>query len=1038
MRNDVCTRAAALALLILSTAAWPATLDAQGTISGRIVDGLTSQPLPSVQVFVVGVTGPGAGTLTNAAGQYTLTNVPAGAVSVRALRIGYAANEQAIEMRDGQAATVNFTLSMTQVELDAIVATVDAVALRRREMGTDIGRVDVAAAVNASSLTSMSELIQGRTAGVTVTRAGGNVGKGSRIRIRGSISITQPNNPLLIIDGVRADNNTSWGDGGTTRSMASRFDDLRPEDIEDIQIIKGPSATALYGSEAAVGVLVITTKKGQTGAPRFNFTMRHGYAEQPTGFPTNYSDVTEVHGVTDLNDPRIAYMQKEQHPLTGHIFITQNPLDDPETRPFTRGGGRSYAGADVSGGSQSFRYYSSFGYGYDTGLIEKEFMKTRSWRGSLEVFPVTGLTVSADVGLYGMERVYQPDQNHYFSFGTNAFLGNPTTALDSQGRCIYDILRSVPDTGAAGWCMKGGNLQATFTDILNDWNWQEEVVRATASFAANWAPREWFANRVVVGQDRTVRLDLQTTALNARRPFTSFSDGNVQRANYTNQVTTFDYSGTITRPLTDRLESTTTIGAQYFINSRELMSCVGSVYAAAGLTSCQSGAISTGSSSFEEQREVGAFILQRLGWADYFFVTGALRRDDNASLGSEVGAIWTPSGNVSIVVSEMPFWNVRHLDELRVRAAWGTASQSPRPYQAERFFGIVPVTVNGQLLSGVSPSNPGNPQLGPERSEEIELGFEGQLFGRLGFNMSYYNVVTRDLMVLAPVAPSTGFSQPALTNLGEMTNRGFEISLDGNLVQRPSFVLNATLTHSTQDPIITDLGLDAPIVLPSTSGSRSANSQGFVEGYAPGVYISPLITAATRDEQGNITNVEYAPGTLADGSNLVVVGKPNPDATQSLSTRATIFGNWTVTAFLERSYGSSLYNVSRAFQNPFTTTPGTSAYSHEYAYRQINSTPVQQAMMEQRLHAAFIESGDYTKLREISVRTNLPESFATRMGAAAMSMTASLRNVYTWTPFSWGDPEVESHGAADNFYRHNFGVTQPPPRTWTLELNVAF
>ncbi len=363
----------------------------------------------------------------------------------------------------------------------------------------------------------------------------------------------------------------------------------------------------------------------------------------------------------------------------------------------------------------------------------------------------------------------------------------------------------------------------------------------------------------------------------------------------------------------------------------------------------------------------------------------------------------------------MPFWNIDLMNDFRVRAAWGTASQSPAPYSSDQTYSSAPVVVDGVTVGGVTPSNIGNPELGPERSTEIEFGLDAGFFGsRVGMTLTYFQKNIRDLIVSRPVAPSTGFAQNQLVNLGEMESKGYEVLLNANILQRENVTLDMTFTHGTYDPIITDLGLDAPIFFPegADGGSRAAGSQVFQTGFAPGAYVSNVITSATRDENGVITSFELAPGNLGDGTNRRVVGSPWPDAEQTLLTSATLFRNWQVSVLFDRVTGMDMLNVTRAFRSPFSNASlGTDAYGREYAFRQVESTPEQQAMMEQQFFAAFLESGDYVKLREVKVRFALPQAWAARLGASATSLTVSGRNLKTWTDYSGFDPEV---GIADS------------------------
>ncbi|HXK39867.1 MAG TPA: TonB-dependent receptor, partial [Candidatus Paceibacterota bacterium] len=330
----------------------------------------------------------------------------------------------------------------------------------------------------------------------------------------------------------------------------------------------------------------------------------------------------------------------------------------------------------------------------------------------------------------------------------------------------------------------------------------------------------------------------------------------------------------------------------------------------------------------------------------------------------------------------------------------------------------------------------------PERSTEIEVGLDAGFFdSRVGLTLTYFKKNIRDLIVSRPVAPSTGFAQNQLVNLGEMESKGYEILLNANILQRENVTLDMTFTHGTYDPVITDLGLDAPIFFPegADGGSRAAGSQVFQTGFAPGAYVSNVITSATRDENGVITSFELAPGNLGDGTNRRVVGSPWPDAEQTLLTSATLFRNWQVSVLFDRVTGMDMLNVTRAFRSPFSNASlGTDAYGREYAFRQVESSPEQQAMMEQQFFAAFLESGDYVKLREVKVRFALPQTWAARLGASATSLTVSGRNLKTWTDFSILDPEMDVQGSRDNFIRNNFAGSFPPLRSLWLGIDLSF
>jgi hypothetical protein len=342
----------------------------------------------------------------------------------------------------------------------------------------------------------------------------------------------------------------------------------------------------------------------------------------------------------------------------------------------------------------------------------------------------------------------------------------------------------------------------------------------------------------------------------------------------------------------------------------------------------------------------------------------------------------------------------------------------------------------------VTPGNPGNPDLGPERSEELEAGLDAGFFdSRVGLTFTYFKRNVRDLIVSRPVAPSSGFAATSQVNLGLMESTGAEIMLTASLLRARNLAWDVSFTHSTFDPIITDLGLSAPIYFPegTAGGSRAAGSQVFATGYAPGAYVSNVVSKATRDAQGRITSFELLPGNLGDGTNRRVVGSPWPDAEQTLYSSLTLFGHVQISALFERSVGADLLNVTRAFRTPFQdTNTGLDAYGREYAFRQVESTPEEQAMIEQQFYGAFLESGDYIKFRELNVRYVLPSAMAARIGATSATLTVAGRNLKTWTDFSILDPEMDVQGSRDNFIRNNFAGSFPPLRTFWLGLNVSF
>ncbi|MGH7482556.1 MAG: carboxypeptidase regulatory-like domain-containing protein, partial [Longimicrobiales bacterium] len=328
MRSFTEGSVAAIILLLLLA---PAALQAQeSSVRGRVLDE-QGEPIPGATVLVRGTE---MGTVVNSSGQYVLTVSP-GTHELEASSLGYRSVVETVTVDAGAAQTVNFTLHVSAIQLGQVVATVEAGEVTRRQLGTDIASIDVAERVPTAVVTNVSELLNARAPNVTITQGSGNIGSGSRVRIRGVNSLTQGNNPLIIIDGVRASNDTETGiNRGQT---FSRFDDLDPNNIARIQVVKGPAALALYGSEAASGVIIIETKTGRAAGDgmQFSLQVQQGAMWDVTEYPDNLADVTQF--VTGASDPLLDGWEAETHPMTGQVFVVDNPYEDLDSSPFRRG-----------------------------------------------------------------------------------------------------------------------------------------------------------------------------------------------------------------------------------------------------------------------------------------------------------------------------------------------------------------------------------------------------------------------------------------------------------------------------------------------------------------------------------------------------------------------------------------------------------------------------------------------------------------------------------------------------------------------------
>jgi len=1015
---------AALALLPAETLA-----QQEGVIRGSVLTP-QAEAVPGANVQVLDTD---LGTLVGDDGTYSLS-VPAGQHRVAARALGYGRQVRTVTVEPGETVQLDFTLQVSAVQMQQIVASVEAGAgTQRRATGTDIATIDAASEVEKGQQNSFSNLLQGRSGNLTISTSSGNVGASSRIRIRGITSLTQDNQPLLIIDGVRA--NQFTGEGINRGQTFSRFDDLDPDNIQSVEVVKGPTATTLYGSEAAAGVIIVNTKRGGTGAGGAQVTVKteHGFQDDVTPYRDNFGNVTQF--VTGPDDPKLDGFRTATNPVTGEIFALDNPFEDEDTSPF-RTARQSQGTVQARGGRQEeVAYFSSVAYENDQGVLpsndqEKLDLRVNATSGLGEL-----LDLNLNAGFTSSETNLPKSGGNTSGFFANAEDGVPASALGANGQCLATVLT---DGGFdPSFCDKNGNVRAAF-DKIEAVISKQDLERFTTSLNANVDPTDWLSIRATAGGDISNTEFDDAIPFDPDIPFSFAAGGEAFRTRTETRVFTGDYAMTARYPITGKLSGNTTAGAQYFQDKVETTACEGRVFVNDQATACDAAASLRGFSDFRERVEIGTFFQHRFNWNDYAFVTGALRVDDNSALGDRADEIYSPSVNTSLVLSDAPFWNVPFISNLQLRFAWGKASQAPQQFAADRNFGIIRLERDGEIILGVTPEDPGNPDLAEEETEEFEGGFNlGLLDDRIALDFTFFERTTDDLIVSQPVPPSSGFPNDRFVNIGELDNDGFEAALDALVFDRDKVSMSVNFTWSTNDPVITDLAGEGPIFI--------GFSQVLAEGAPPGAITSRVISSAERDGAGNIIpgSIERLPGQLGDGSGRRIVGFPDARNTQSLSTTLNFLGAFRAFMLFERKGGHSKFMDSLEGRNgPGDPNSLQEGFGQLWAFRQ-QLDPVTQAMIEQdRLvgehDAVFVRDASFVKLREATISWDLPSTVTRLMSAADARLFIGGRELFTVSDFpKFSDPDALERGARDNLISV-VDNTLPPPIQFFGGLEFSF
>lgn len=987
------------ALVPAVVAAQPAV--ARGTVTGRVTEQATGRPLPDVQVVVVGTR---VGAVTGADGTFRIAGAPAGAQVVRALRIGFRAVTQAVAVPDGGSASVTFALTAAPTTLEQVVVTATGATQRQREQGNATANIAVDS-VPLAAVPNVAGLVNGRAAGVSVVGAAGTTGTGARIRIRGANSLSLANDPLVIIDGVRISsdpNSMNPNSGGIGGQAPSRLNDLLPEDIADVQVLKGPAATGLYGTQAANGVIQITTRRGRQGAPQWNAYAEGGAVQDRNNYPANWGATGVFAGATDALTDTLG-IQDANCDLVTQAFgqcsqlqvVNFNPLKVHS--PF-RTGPRLKGGGNVSGGSDRATYYLSGDFTSEDGVYQTNTLRQSSVRANVTARPASTLDVATSAGFTRSSLNLPRNDNDYFGYISNGLGGlaydNTQQGYDPLGPSVIDRLQSGQD-----------------------------VNRFTGSVTATYRPIDWLQVIGVAGLDNVNRFDNLTYPTGVV-PLFGLDVGSRESARFTTNTATTNLSAVVTRSLTRHVASTTTAGFQYQRDdARGTTASALGLVAGTGSLEGGVGQFAVGE-PFARNALVGGLAQEQLAFNDRLYVTGGVRADKNSAFGRNFGTVVYPSASLSWVVSEEPFFpRPRALTSLRLRAAYGRSGLRPGVTDALRFFSPVTARRDSLEQGGVTVGNLGDPDLRPERTGEFETGLDLNSFdSRANLELTYYDKRSSDALVLVPNPPSSGY--PAqYRNLGAVSNRGFEALLTLVPVRTGAFGWTSTFNFSANRNRLTKLGLPSPVVF---AGGRQRHQVG----YPLGGYWDRVITGYTA------TNGVVDPNSLTYSDTAVYLGSSLPTRTLGWTNDVTLFSWLRASALVDYKGGFRQYNSSEDFRCELARCRGLNdpaAPADEQA-RAIASNV-------EGLASEWIEKADFVKLREVSLTGTLPTRYARFVRARALSVTVAGRNLRTWSKYSGVDPEVNSVGVnapgASNFAQSDF-LSQPQVRYLTARLNVSF
>ena len=961
--------AAVLVLLVL-----PAHSAAQqtGTLTGLVTHATTGRGLGAAQVFVVGTQ---IGSLARGDGRYLILNVPAGTHQVQVILVGYPTETQEVTVQAGQSAVADFALTPRAIDMDEIIVTGTAGAVGRREVGNSISAIN-AEDVRGRAIKTMDDVLAASATGLDILYTGGDAGSGATIRIRGVNSITQENEPLIYVDGIRVYSGhyippkSGPLPGLTTASTpgqrSSPLNDINPEDVARVEVIKGAAATTLYGTEAAGGVIQIFTKSGagvQQGVTVWDAKITQGMSRLPSQWGPN-------------GRPSEAWFNA-YGPESEGIFLDQW-LD--------RGYFQEYS-LSARGRREELTYFLSGRWLSDEGVLPSD-QQSREWtvRANTSFAPTPAITIGFNNHLSRRRVDWIANGGEAEGFMLNVLRGSRDYTED-QDELV---------------------LELDFDDYQTHW---------ISGIHFGYQPTTALEMRAAVGFDYVEQEHIADT------PFGSWFVPRGERglAGFRTETKTIDFRTTYRADVAG-VGTNTSVGFAVFDNLVRHTHGLATTFAGPQEPTLTSGAVRQVVENRLREVNAGFFVQEVLGFADKLYLTAGLRVDGNSAFGNDFGLQTYPKLSASYIISDEDFWPDA-LEVAKLRVAFGESGKAPGFFDAERVWAPIQ-TKEGQ--PGVSPRNLGNAALGPERTRELEAGFEMSAWdGRVGLDFSYYSQRTLDALVPATLDPSLGFQGSQLLNIGTIDNKGIEVALDTEPVRTRDLSWQLSLGLSTNKSEVVDLGGAAPIQIGGRIWAR--------EGYPLASYFDVQVT--NPDE---IAEPVYAMDSDPTFGRNVFIGPVFPELNWTISSALRIGDNLQISARGEFKGGQVMFSRTAEANTQRNTWPACYDIQQRMAAGDLSDvTALQRSRCKARPDRGTLTTrADFFRLRSLAVSYDLPESLVPA-SLSSLAVHVAATNLFKITDY-WGlDPETWNTAGEPQLTR-NENYLLPPVQRFDFSLRMSF
>ena len=960
-------------------------------VTGTVSD--ANGPLPGASVVENGTTN---GTQTDFDGNFIL-EVGENATLMFSY-IGYSTTEIVV----GEQTILNVTLAEDAQALDEVVIIGYGKSVRKEDLTGAVSVVGVKD-LEKSPLINVDQALQGRASGVQLTQSSGAPGAGLKIRVRGSNSITGSNSPLVVVDGL----------------IDVDINSVNPNDIQSISVLKDASSTAIYGNRGANGVVIITTKKGTSGKSSIEFGSYVSFSEP--------SDSIDLLGASEF----ISFANTKNIAASGNaipVFDTQQKIDDAvanavdyQDEVYRTAIAQNYQ-LSFRGGAEKMNYFVSGNYLDQEGVAINTNFKRYSLRSNINADLTEKLSLVTSLNLIRQEGL-----NNDPGFGAGLALGavgfDPTTPIFNS---VGDYNRS---TSVVGGIQESVLTNPVFT--ANESNGTSAINRVQANVQLNY--------NLVKNLDLNLSggIDYANIAVGFFNPAPSDSQDvtagqNTENNNKTQYAVRLNYNNTFNEKhninATGIYEERTNKAVGFNANGRGFFT-TSTGFDNLGIANNQT------IGSFSSERNLRSFIGRTTyNYDSKYLVTASVRYDESSVFIKDQGGVF-PSFALGWNINNEDFFKSETISTLRLRGGWGvTGNELIGTDDALNLLRNNPWNPNGGA-TGTTSILPGtrlaNPDLTWETTTQTNVGLDiGILNGRFNLSFEYYNKKTDDLLLTKNVPRFTG-RVDQVVNAGEVENKGFDLSIDGRIIQNEDFAWTMSANLSSNKNEVLSLIGDETEIFPALTVGGSIPAPAIVRVGEPIGSFYGFVYEGVNSADGNAVY----------GAEQEIIGDPNPDFTYGINNNIS-YKNFDLNFFIQGVEGNDIFNRARALiigrdgRIPF----GTSVELRNTWTASNTGAPLPSlnATNTQSLSSEFIEDGSFIRLKNISLGYTLRDSQAlASIGAESLRLYVSGQNLITITDYSGLDPEVSNGGENDRLAGVDIG-SLPTSKTFTLGLNVKF